>query len=118
MQTNEEDESRIAFLLALLNEHLKERENFTGEQIENCDLTAIDTHACNLIEIFCQMEGDLPMLDRYYEKAGMKTRFTDLVIDLYGILDKVLARVGEKESIAYFQRLKLMTSIILDLSKV
>lgn len=118
MQKNQEDESRIAFLLALLNEHLKDRDNFPGEQIENCDLTAIDTHACNLIEIFCQMEGDLPMLDRYYEKAGMKTRFTDLVIDLYGILDKVLARVSEKESIGYFQRLKLMTSIILDLSKV
>ncbi len=112
----EMDSSRLAFLKALLSEHLEDTVDLDSVEIENCDVSVIDGHASGLVSTFCRLEGDLEKLNQYYGKVGLTNKFTDLVIDIYAIMDKILARLSTKERIAYFERLKLMASIILDIS--
>ena len=112
----EVDTSRLAFLKALLSEHLEDNVDLSTVDIENCDVSVIDGHASGLVATFCRMEGDIARLNQYYSKVGLTNKFTDLVIDIYAIVDKILARLSKKDSIAYFERLKLMASIILDLA--
>lgn len=108
--------SRLAFLKALLTEHLEDENSASSEEIDNCDLTVIDGHASGLVSMYLKMEGDLEKLDSYYSKVKISNKFTDLVIDVYAITDKVLSRLTERDSKAYFERLKLMASIMLDIS--
>jgi hypothetical protein len=104
-------ESKLRLASEMLTQHMKDSLPGDETKIEDIDLLQVDASVCNLVANLIRFDGNLQTMNDYYEKAGSSADFNTMILDVQGVLDKVLPRLEQIDQRAYFARLSRMSVI-------
>lgn len=104
-------ESKLRLASEMLIQHMKDTLPGDETEIDDIDLIQIDASVCNLVANLIRFDGDLQVMNDYYERAGATEDFNTMILDVQGVLDRVLPRLEELALREYFARLSKMSII-------